>query len=140
MREQAGASYSPSVFSDWPTEIDSGGSIVALAQIPPSKVPAFFAAADAIAADLAANGPTVEELGRATEPVAQAITRLQTGHTFWLNQLEGSTRDINLIANLRSLMRDYTQVGAAELQQLAAKYLVPGKAYKIAVLAAEEGR
>ena len=107
---------------------------------PPSKVPAFFAAADAIAADLAANGPTVEELGRATEPVAQAITRLQTGHTFWLNQLEGSTRDINLIANLRSLMRDYTQVGAAELQQLAAKYLVPGKAYKIAVLAAEEGR
>ena len=37
-------------------------------------------------------------------------------------------------------MRDYTQVQAPELQQLAAKYLVPGKAYKIAVLAAEEGR
>jgi zinc protease len=140
MREQAGASYSPSVFSDWPTEIDSGGTIVALAQIPPQQVPAFFAAADAIAADLAAKGPTEEELGRATEPVAQAITRLQTGHTFWLNQLEGSTRDINLLANLRSLLRDYTQVGAPELQQLAAKYLVPDKAYKVAVLAAEQGR
>ncbi|MGV3554317.1 MAG: M16 family metallopeptidase [Croceibacterium sp.] len=140
MREQAGASYSPSVFSDWPTEIDSGGSIVALAQIPPQKVPQFFAAADAIAADLAANGPTAEELGRATEPVAQAIDRLQTGHTFWLNQLEGSTRDINLVANLRSLLRDYTQVGAPELQQLAAKYLVPGKSFKVAVLAAEGGR
>ena len=140
MREQAGASYSPSVYADWPTEIDSGGTIIAMAQIPPQQVPAFFAAADSIAADLAANGPTAEELGRATEPVAQAIDRLQSGHTFWLNQLEGSTRDINLLVNLPSLLRDYTQVGAPELQQLAAKYLVPGKAYKVAVLAAEQGR
>ena len=140
MREQAGASYSPTVFSDWPTEIDSGGSIVALAQIPPQQVPAFFAAADAIAADLAANGPTAEELGRAIEPVAQAIDRLQTGHTFWLNQLEGSTRDPNLLAHLRSLLSDYTRVGAPELQLLAIKYLVPGKSYKVAVLPAEAGR
>lgn len=140
MREQAGASYSPQMFSEWPTDLDSGGRIVAMAQIPPEKVPAFFAAADAIAADLAANGPTAEELGRATEPVAQAINRLQTGHTFWLNQVEGSTRDPNLLAHLRSLLSDYTNAAPAELRLLAIKYLVPGKSYKIAVLPAETGR
>ena len=140
MRERAGASYSPQVFSDWPTDIDSGGRIVALAQIPPSQVPVFFEAAETIAADLAANGPNAEELGRATEPMAQMITRLQTGHTFWLNQLAGSTTDPNVLPNLRSLLRDYTQVGPLELQMLAARYLVPGASFRVAVLPREAGR
>jgi zinc protease len=140
MRERAGASYSPQVFSDWPTDIDSGGRIVALAQIPPSQVPVFFEAAETIAADLAANGPNAEELDRATEPMAQMIARLQTGHTFWLNQLAGSTADPNVLANLRSLLRDYTQVGPLELQLLAARYLVPGASFKVAVLPREAGR
>jgi zinc protease len=118
MRERAGASYSPQVFSDWPTDIDSGGRIIALAQIPPSQVPVFFEAAETIAADLAANGPNAEELGRATEPMAQMIARLQTGHTFWLNQLAGSTADSDVLPNLRSLLRDYTQVGPLAMRTL----------------------
>ena len=32
MREKAGASYSPSVRLDWPTDVDSGGSITGFAQ------------------------------------------------------------------------------------------------------------
>ncbi len=134
LREQAGDAYSPQVFSDWPTDIDSGGHIVALANIPATKVPAFFSMAEKIAADLVAAPPSAEELSRATEPMAQLITRLQTGHTFWLNQLEGSTTDPNHIANLRSLMVDYTRTTPTELQALAAKYLLPGKSYKIEVL------
>ena len=45
MREKLGASYAPQVFSDWPLDLDSGGSITALAQLQPAAVPAFFAAA-----------------------------------------------------------------------------------------------
>jgi zinc protease len=105
MREEAGASYTPAVFADWPTEIDSGGRIVAIVQVPPEQSEVFFEVAERIAADLAANGPTTEELARATEPIAQLIMRLQTGHTFWLNQVEGSTRDPNLVPNLRAQLR-----------------------------------
>ena len=108
LREKAGASYSPQVFADWPTDISSGGRIVALAQMPPAQVKAFFASADEIAADLVANGPTDEDLRLAVEPMTQLITRLQTGHTFWLNQLAGATSDPNLVANVRSLLRDYS--------------------------------
>lgn len=137
MRERTGASYSPQVFSEWPTGIDSGGRIVAMAQIPPDQVPAFFAAADKIAADLAAEGPSTAELARATEPMAQLITRLQTGHMFWLSQLTGSTIDPAIVTNLRSLMRDYTQTGSQELQLLAARYLQSGSSYRIAALPRE---
>lgn len=140
VREQAGDSYAPQVISEWPTEIDSGGRIVAIAQIPPSKVATFFAAAELAAADLATRGPTAEELTRATEPMAQLITRLQTGHTFWLNQLQGSTTDPNHIANLRSLLVDYTRTSPDELRALAAKYLDPGKSFRVEVLPAEGGR
>src|SRR5690606_33519907 len=62
MREEAGASYTPQVFSVWPTEIDSGGRIVAIVQVPPDQAEAFFEVAERTAADLAANGPTAGEL------------------------------------------------------------------------------
>jgi hypothetical protein len=40
---------------------------------------------------------------------------------------------------LPSLMRDYTQVTPDEMRALAARYLVPGKAYRIEVLPQEKG-
>ena len=77
----------------------SGGRLMAMTQLPPQLVPEFFAAADKIAADLAATGPTADELARATEPLRQLLNRLETGHTFWLNQLEGATTDPNRVAH-----------------------------------------
>jgi zinc protease len=139
MREKAGASYSPQVNSNRPVDMTSGGRFLAEAQLPPAVVPDFFAAADKIAADLATTGPTPDELARATEPLRQLLLRLETGHTFWLNQLEGATTDPNRVTMLPSLMRDYTQVTPDEMRALAARYLVPGKAYRIEVLPQEKG-
>jgi zinc protease len=134
MREKAGASYSPQVQASWPLDLDSGGRLMAMSQLPPGMVPEYFAAADKIAAELAATGPSADELARATEPLRQLLNRLETGHTFWLNQLEGATMDPNRVAMLPSLMRDYTQVTPEEMRALAAKYLQTGKAYRIEVL------
>jgi zinc protease len=134
MREKAGASYSPQVQATWPTELPSGGRIMAMSQMPPDLVPEFFAAADKIAADLASTGPTTDELARATEPLRQLLNRLETGHTFWLNQVEGATTDPNKVRLLPSIMNDYTVSTPAEMQALAAKYLQPGKAFRVEVL------
>lgn len=134
MREKAGASYSPQVQASWPLDLASGGRLMAMSQISPDLVPEFFAAADKIAADLAATGPTADELARATEPLRQLLNRLETGHAFWLNQLEGATTDRNRIDLLPSIMNDYTVSTPAEMQALAAKYLQPGKAFRVEVL------
>ena len=122
LRERAGAAYSPFVVSDWPLDVNSGGYILALGQIAPALVPAFFEESREIAADLAANGPSADELERVVEPARQYLNRAQTGHTFWLNQLEGAAFDANRLAYLPSIYRDYDEATPQEMQQLAQRY------------------
>lgn len=127
LRERAGAAYSPFVSANWPLDVDTGGVMFALVQIEPQLLPAFFDEAQSIAADLAANGPTADELERVVEPARQYLLRAQTGHTFWLNQLQGAGFDANRVAYLPSIYRDFDEATVEEMQALAARYLAgPG--------------
>mgnify|MGYP001057668450 CR=1 FL=1 len=127
LRERAGAAYSPFVTSSWPLDVNNGGVMFALVQIEPALLPAFFDEAQSIADDLVANGPTSDELERVVEPARQYLLRAQTGHTFWLNQLQGAAFDANRIAYLPSIYTDYDEATVGEMQALAAHYLArPG--------------
>ncbi|WP_237437905.1 M16 family metallopeptidase [Altericroceibacterium endophyticum] len=134
VREKEGASYAPQVGSNWPLDMNSGGHLLALAQLSPANVPAFIQEADKIAADLATNGPTADELALVTGPMRQLINRIQTGHTFWMNELAGATIDPQRVRHLPSLLNDYTNVTPEEIRSLAAKYLVKDKAWHLAIL------
>ncbi|MEP0190598.1 MAG: insulinase family protein [Erythrobacter sp.] len=134
LREQAGASYAPQVYSNWPTDIESGGTITALAQLEPEFVPIFFAEAEKIAADLIANPPGADELTRVTEPLAQLVRRASTGNTFWLYNLEGATVDPRRIGLLRSLLQDYSQTTPRVMQFLASRYFGSRQPLQLAVL------
>jgi zinc protease len=134
MREKAGASYAPQVYSDWPLDSASGGSLVALAQLQPKAVPEFFKTVDQIAADLAARPPGTEELALVTEPLRQQVTRLATGSAFIMQQLDGATYDPSRFSALTSILSDYTRITPAEVQQLAQRYLVKDKSWRLAVI------
>ncbi len=134
MREKLGASYAPQVVSDWPYDLDGGGSISAIAQIQPASVPAFFEAAREIAADLVARPPSADELARVTEPLRQQVTRASTSSAFFMYQLEGATQDPSRIGALRTLLSDLTRTTPEKMQALAKQYLTPGKGWMMAVL------
>lgn len=134
MRETAGASYTPFVSSSWPVDVDSGGRMLAIGQVKPEIVPQFFAVADQIAADLAANGPTADELERVTEPFKQLLNRVVNGHVFWMNVVEGSTIEPRRLDGISSLMADYTEITPQRIQQLAKQYLPAGQGVRIAVI------
>jgi zinc protease len=134
MREKLGASYAPQVYSTWPLDLDSGGSITALAQLQPDAVPAFFTTAQEIAADLVAKPVTADELERVVEPMRQRVTRASTSAAFFMYQLEGATADPSRVAGIRSILQDYTVTTPAEMQALASRYLEPGKSWRLAVL------
>ncbi|NBC35872.1 insulinase family protein [Novosphingobium sp. FSY-8] len=134
LREKAGASYAPQVASDWPLDLPSGGTITALAQLQPDMVPQFFATADKIARDLAAQPLGPDEMARVMEPLRQQISRASSSTAFFMSQIEGATQERARYAKLRSLYPDYTQVSPQVLQQLAQRYLVAGRAWRLAVL------
>lgn len=134
LRERAGASYSPQVFSKWPEDLASGGRITALAQLEPEFVPVFFAEADRIAKDLSLNPPTADELARVTEPLAQLIRRASTGNQFWLYNLEGATQDPQRVGLLRTLLADYSQTSPQVMQFLADRYLAKGVPFRLAII------
>ena len=134
MREHAGASYSPVVRSEWPSDVNSGGRIAALAQLRPEDVPVFFAEAERIAQELASAPVSEDEYNRVVEPLRQYVSRASTGNLFWLYQLEGATQDPRRIPMLRFLLADYTQTPVAELQALAQKYLGSRAGWRLAVI------
>ncbi|MET0250864.1 MAG: insulinase family protein [Novosphingobium sp.] len=134
MREKLGASYAPQVDSNWPLDRDAGGYIVAKAQLTPEAVPAFFAAADEIAADLVANPATADELARITEPLKQLISRAATGNGFWLFQLEGAATYPSRLTEVRSILNDYSQTTPAAMQDLARRYLTRDRSWRLEVL------
>lgn len=134
MREKLGASYAPQVVTDWPLDVNGGGSVMALAQLQPQSVPEFFRIADQIAADLAAAPPTPEELALVVEPLRQQITRASTSTAFFMFQVEGGTDDPSRFGAVRSILTDYTQVTPADVQALARQFLVRGKSWRLAVI------
>lgn len=134
MRERSGASYAPQVISDWPVDLSGGGTIMALAQLRPEDVPAFFAEAERIARDLATTPPQEDELQRVTEPLRQQISRASTGNNFWLYHLEGASFDPRRVDLMRSLLVDYSRTTPEIMQLLAKRYLAARPGYKLAVI------
>ncbi len=139
MREKLGASYAPQVANSWPLDLDSGGSISAFAQIQPAATPAFFAAAQEIAADLIARPPSADELTRVIEPLRQQITRATTSSAFFMNQLDGATSEPARFDAVRTILTDFTQTTPEAMQALARKYLDPQKSWRLAVVPESKG-
>ena len=133
LREEEGASYSPSVDSSWPLGLKSGGNFVVTSQLKPEGFDRFFAISKGIAADLAAKPVTADELARVINPLHESITRASSGNMFWLGQLTGASRDPRRITALQSLVTDFLKITPAELQGTARKWLVPEKAFQFEV-------
>ena len=134
MREKAGASYAPSVRLDWPSDVESGGSITGFAQLQPQDVPVFFAEADRIARELTETPPSADELARATEPLRNYYERISSGNYFYLLELEGSTQDPRRMRALRGLITDYSQTTPEAMLSLAREYFGGTSGWRMAVI------
>ncbi|WP_420144949.1 M16 family metallopeptidase [Sphingobium sp.] len=134
LRSTEGAAYSPSVQNNWPFSYDSGGYILVTSQVRPDRIPYFYDVVKATAADLAKTPVTDDELQRAVAPMRQLLMRASTGNAFWMNQMEGATHDARYVQAMQNMSQDMLSVTPAQLQALAAKYLMPGKSWSAVVL------
>lgn len=134
LRSAAGASYSPTVSSQWPTGMDNGGFLIVLGQLKPEGVDQFFKLAREIAADLVAKPVEADELARTLGPIKQYYTRASTGNQFWMRQTAGSSYDPRRLAAMDSLPTDLMAITPQQVQETARRYLLPTKSWSMVVL------
>lgn len=134
LRDQAGASYSQAVTSNWSNDFPSAGYLFVGGLVRPQDQELMLRAARAIAAELVTTPVTPDELQRATGPAAEQIVRASSGNVFWMYETEGATRDPRRFTALRTYLTDLTRVTPAEIQALAARYLAPERAVPVLIL------
>jgi zinc protease len=134
LRNDAGASYTPNVGSQWPIGLDGGGRLLAIGQVAPDKVDFFFRLSREIAADLVAHPVTDDELRRVLAPMAQAYLRASTSGLFWLRQLGGASADPRRYDAARTIASDLVSINPAVLQETARRYLRADQDWTMAVL------
>lgn len=134
LRDQAGASYSQSVSSNWSKTFAHGGYIFVGGLVKPEDQDLVVRAARAIAEELRTAPVTADELQRAIVPATEQVSRAASGNVFWMFETEGGTRDPRRFEALRHYITDLSSVTPPELQALAMRYLAPENAIPLLIL------
>ncbi|HEX8534608.1 MAG TPA: insulinase family protein, partial [Allosphingosinicella sp.] len=93
LREEEGASYSPSANSVTSDELPEWGIFYAASELRPESAPVFFRIAREIVADLAAKPAAADEFARAQNPIVSGIERRLKTNAYWLSEMEGWSRE-----------------------------------------------
>jgi len=124
IREELGASYSPYVYNNAALACDGYGVMQAVVKTTPQSFDLVAEQVRKIAADLAENGVTKEELTLVKAPVMNQLKVLVQNNSYWLGSvLADSFRHPEKLDWANSLETGYGSIRAEELSVLARKYL-----------------
>lgn len=134
-REKEGGSYTPFADSTQAADLPDYGFVLAGAQLRVERIGDFYKALAGIVADLAAHGPSADELKRATTTKEAAASRALTSNTYWLTRMSGNLDDPRYVAAVRSIQADIGKVDAAAVEAAVKRWLANSPdAYKIEAL------
>lgn len=134
IRERQALAYAPGVAASYSDTYKGYGTIAVQAETAPEKLPAFFAAIDAIAAELGDTPITEDELKRARAPLIEASRRGRNTNGWWLNQLTHIVDRPQYIAQTLTAIAQFEAVTPADIRALARRYLRPEAAWKAEVM------
>jgi zinc protease len=134
-REKEGGTYTPFAESTQAADLPAYGFVLAGAQLRVERIGDFYTALDGIVADLAAKGPSADELERAVTTKMAAARRALTTNTYWTSRMSGDLDDPRYLAAVRSIQADIGKVDAAAVQAAVKRWLAGARdAYKVEAL------
>ena len=136
LREQQGATYSPSVSATSSQVWTGWGQISARVEVPPALLDGFFRDVLKIAADLRDHPPTDDEMARAKKPRLEQIEKAKATNEFWISRLSGAQTDPRKLDDVRTLTAGVERVSAADVQAAAREFLKEDKSWRLVVKAA----
>jgi len=135
IREALGATYSPFAYHYAGRAFPGYGFLQAMIHVSPSDIQRVVAAVRAIADQLSQGVIEEDELKRILDPDVHSITDMRRTNEYWLdNVLTGSFRHPEQLDWSRTLQEDYSAITAAELGELARRYLDNARAATVTVV------
>jgi zinc protease len=134
LREQEGATYSPSATHSASEAFPNWGILYAAAEVRPDRVPVFFRVAREVVAELAARPVQADEFARAQNPVVSGIERRLATNGYWLDALERFTADPRQIAEVRSYLADYSGLTPEDVRRAVAAHVTDEGDWSMVVL------
>jgi zinc protease len=135
IRVKQGATYSPNATADQSQDLTGYGYALVEVEIPPEKIDGFFADVSRIVADLAAKGPTADELERARAPKISSLDRAQKTNAYWIATLGAAAADPRRLDLIRTSIPGYQKLTAADVQAAAQRWLRESTAWRLRVVA-----
>jgi len=138
IREKLGASYSPSAGVDGSESLDDFGLLLAYSVGKPEDAERLSTIATDLAAKLAGDGATQDELDRAREPALAQITKSLRDNDYWLGTvMERCQEDPERLTLARNRQADYESITLGEINALAKKYFLKENALQVHILPME---
>jgi zinc protease len=134
LREEEGASYSPSATSSTSEELPDWGIFYAASEIKPDSAATFFRIAREIVAELAAKPVSAEEFKRAQNPIVSGIEKRLKTNAYWFSEMENWSRRPELMARTRSFISDYGSMTAEDVRAAVAKHVADSGDWSMLVL------
>ncbi|WP_162143733.1 M16 family metallopeptidase [Hellea balneolensis] len=134
MREEEGASYSPSAFSYNPRIYPGFGYIGASLELNPNDIDRISAKVDEIAAEFRAGDFDAALFERAIKPARERIETSLESNGYWMNIISESQSDPESLERHRSRFEAYQNMTVDDLKPLAKTLFDPKQAYRIQVL------
>jgi zinc protease len=134
MREEEGASYSPSAFSFSPRVYPGYGYIGASLELDPKDIDRMSSKVDEIAAEFRAGQFDDALLERAIKPARERIETSLESNGYWMNVISEFQSDPERLERHRSRYEAYQNMTVEQLQSLSKTLFDSKTAYRIQIL------
>jgi zinc protease len=132
-RESEGGTYTPAVSNGQSEQFPNFGLLIAYSQIKAERLDDFEKATRDIALALAKDGPTADELVRATTPIVSGNERNRKLNNYWAQMLQGDLDDPRYLELIRTGVTGYQAVTVADVKAAAKHWLGKEPALRIEV-------
>lgn len=135
IREKLGAAYSPQAGAGGSNALEDFGYIIALNTSTPEAIPQLTEVCVNLGEKLAKDGASEDELERARKPLLADFQKTLRDNGYWLGSvLSGSHADPNKLELCRTRQADVESITLEEINELAAKYLMPTNALQVVIV------
>ena len=135
VRIAQGVTYSPETQVELSQTFPGYGYAYSLVEMPPARIPAFYASVASITAAIRAKGITADELARAKNPRIAGLRKAQLTNEYWIADLSGSLAQPRRLDLIRTTFPDYEKVTTTDIQSAAKAWLTDDRTWKLVVQA-----